>query len=208
MLPAVSTRSVLICQCASHRRIDAEELERVRASLGAAADTSVAIVDDLCRAAVERPEEVRQAFESETVFIACHARTRRALARRTGARTTTDSTFHNLRKRSADTVLTDLEVAVITEAREISEAPPSASTTRWEGWYPLIDYDACTHCKQCVSFCLFEVYGVDEAGRVTVENPEACKPNCPACARVCPKAAIIFPKFEGGPVAGEPVTED
>ena len=32
----------------------------------------------------------------------------------------------------------------------------------WKPWFPVIDYDRCTNCMQCLSFCLFGVYGVDE----------------------------------------------
>jgi hypothetical protein len=61
-------------------------------------------------------------------------------------------------------------------------------------WYPVIDYSRCVGCKQCHDFCLFGVYAVDAAGRVSVTQPDNCKPGCPACARVCPASAIIFPE--------------
>ena len=35
---------------------------------------------------------------------------------------------------------------------------------------------------------------MDAAGRVSVAQPDNCKPGCPACARVCPASAIIFPE--------------
>jgi hypothetical protein len=61
-------------------------------------------------------------------------------------------------------------------------------------WYPVIDYSRCVGCKQCHDFCLFGVYAVDASGRVSVTQPDNCKPGCPACARVCPVSAIIFPE--------------
>ena len=64
-----------------------------------------------------------------------------------------------------------------------------------ERWYPVIDYERCTSCQQCLEFCLFGVYEV-RIGRVTVQRPHKCKPGCPACARVCPQKAIIFPHYE------------
>jgi Pyruvate/2-oxoacid:ferredoxin oxidoreductase delta subunit len=76
----------------------------------------------------------------------------------------------------------------------------------WKPWFPVIDYDRCTNCMQCLSFCLFGVYGVDEQQRITVQTNDNCKTNCPACSRVCPEAAIMFPKYKGGPINGDVVT--
>ncbi|MCZ7644250.1 MAG: ferredoxin family protein [Planctomycetota bacterium] len=62
-------------------------------------------------------------------------------------------------------------------------------------WYPVVDYDACTNCMECLDFCLFGVYGVDPAGTLRVTNQDECRSDCPACARVCPVGAIVFPKY-------------
>ena len=59
---------------------------------------------------------------------------------------------------------------------------------------------------QCLSFCLFGVYGVDDQKRIQVQNQDNCKTNCPACSRVCPEAAIMFPKYKAGPINGDLVT--
>lgn len=75
----------------------------------------------------------------------------------------------------------------------------------WKPWFPVIDYDRCTNCMQCLSFCLFDVYGVDSDDKIQVQNNDNCKTNCPACSRVCPEVAIMFPKYSGGPINGEPV---
>lgn len=75
-------------------------------------------------------------------------------------------------------------------------------------WFPVLDQDRCRHCGKCLDFCLFEVYATAEDGRVTVQNPQNCKLNCPACARVCPAAAIIFPKYKmDSIIAGQDVDE-
>jgi NAD-dependent dihydropyrimidine dehydrogenase PreA subunit len=60
---------------------------------------------------------------------------------------------------------------------------------------------------QCLSFCLFGVYGVDEQQRIQVQNNDNCKTNCPACSRVCPEAAIMFPKYKAGPINGDVVSD-
>ena len=78
----------------------------------------------------------------------------------------------------------------------------------WKPWFPVIDYDRCTNCMQCLSFCLFDVYGVSDDKKIQVQNNDNCKTNCPACSRVCPEVAIMFPKYAHGPINGEPVQAD
>jgi NAD-dependent dihydropyrimidine dehydrogenase PreA subunit len=60
---------------------------------------------------------------------------------------------------------------------------------------------------QCLSFCLFDVYGVDDEQEIQVQNNDNCKTNCPACSRVCPEAAIMFPKYKSGPINGDVVSD-
>jgi Pyruvate/2-oxoacid:ferredoxin oxidoreductase delta subunit len=73
----------------------------------------------------------------------------------------------------------------------------------WIPWFPVLDYDRCHNCRQCLQFCLFGVYAADEGGKVRVAKPESCKTGCPACARICPQAAIIFPKYAEGSISGD-----
>ncbi len=93
---------------------------------------------------------------------------------------------------------------VETVRAELQAAPRGA----WKPWFPVIDYDRCTNCMQCLSFCLFGVYGVDEERRIQVQNQDNCKTNCPACSRVCPEAAIMFPKYKAGPINGDTVSAE
>lgn len=83
----------------------------------------------------------------------------------------------------------------------------AAKHGEWKPWFPVIDYDRCTNCMQCLSFCLFGVYGVDTEKRIEVQSNDHCKTNCPACSRVCPEAAIMFPKYKAGPINGDVVSE-
>ncbi len=69
-------------------------------------------------------------------------------------------------------------------------------------WYPVIDYSRCTNCMECIDFCLFGVYGVDQLDRILVEAQDNCKKGCPACSRVCPENAIIFPQHKTPAIAG------
>ncbi len=70
-------------------------------------------------------------------------------------------------------------------------------------WYPVVDRDCCRNCLECLNFCLFGVYGLDENGLLTVEQPDACRPGCPACSRVCPHHAIMFPEHSDPAVSGD-----
>lgn len=78
----------------------------------------------------------------------------------------------------------------------------------WKPWFPVIDYARCTNCMQCLSFCLFDVYGVSQEGKIQVQNNDNCKTNCPACSRVCPEVAIMFPKYSSAPINGDVVNTD
>ncbi len=71
-------------------------------------------------------------------------------------------------------------------------------------WYPVIDFSRCTNCMECVDFCLFGVYGIDEQETILVEQPDNCRKGCPACSRVCPENAIIFPQHKTPVIAGDP----
>lgn len=95
-------------------------------------------------------------------------------------------------------------VAAAEAFRDESGARPAAA---WKPWFPVLDYDRCTNCMQCLSFCLFGVYGVDGDKRIQVQNHDNCKTNCPACSRVCPEAAIMFPKYKAGPINGDVVSD-
>ena len=69
-------------------------------------------------------------------------------------------------------------------------------------WYPVVDRGRCQTCMECMNFCLFGVFGLDTAGKLLVEQPDACRNGCPACARVCPSGAIMFPEHENQAIAG------
>lgn len=71
-------------------------------------------------------------------------------------------------------------------------------------WYPVIDFSRCTNCMECIDFCLFGVYGIDEQEVILVEQPDNCRKGCPACSRVCPENAIMFPQHKTPEIAGDP----
>jgi len=108
--------------------------------------------------------------------------------------------------RVADVGGFDARTAIETIERVI-ESFLSFPAKKWKPWFPVIDFDRCTNCMQCLSFCLFDVYAVDDQEQITVQNQEKCKTDCPACSRVCPEVAILFPKYGKGPINGDVVRE-
>jgi NAD-dependent dihydropyrimidine dehydrogenase PreA subunit len=106
-----------------------------------------------------------------------------------------------------------MEPAAVVRAAEDLQAGLQAGTGAvkagaWKPWFPVIDYSRCTNCMQCLSFCLFDVYGVSTGGKIQVRNQDNCKTDCPACSRVCPEVAIMFPKYRHGPINGDRVSAD
>ncbi|MGQ9506022.1 MAG: ATP-binding protein [Thermogutta sp.] len=75
-------------------------------------------------------------------------------------------------------------------------------------WYPVIDDEACINCLECLNFCLFGVYDVNQDGRVFAAQPDQCRTGCPACARVCPAGAIVFPLYPDAKIAGADSAEE
>jgi NAD-dependent dihydropyrimidine dehydrogenase PreA subunit len=88
---------------------------------------------------------------------------------------------------------------------ELHARSHTAPRAKWKPWFPVIDFSRCTNCMQCLTFCLFDVYGVSKDKKIEVKNPTNCKTDCPACSRVCPEVAILFPKYKGGPINGDEV---
>ena len=99
--------------------------------------------------------------------------------------------------------------AVVALADSVAAEAQVRKPGGWKPWFPVIDFGRCTNCMQCLSFCLFDVYGVSKDGKIQVQNENNCKTDCPACSRVCPEVAILFPKYRFGPINGDEVsTED
>jgi NAD-dependent dihydropyrimidine dehydrogenase PreA subunit len=99
------------------------------------------------------------------------------------------------------------DVLAMVESHSIAASPP-ANGKRWKPWFPVIDYDRCTNCMQCLSFCLFGVYGATTDGKIQVQHESNCKTDCPACSRVCPEVAIMFPKYKAGPINGDVISSE
>jgi NAD-dependent dihydropyrimidine dehydrogenase PreA subunit len=135
------------------------------------------LIPDLCKAAQEKDPIFETVFSE---IHACHPRAVRALFNFTAHPLSEETLLINHRKsdRSAATASAD------------------------PAWYPVLDPNRCTHCGQCLEFCLFGVFEKTSKGKIVVTHPQNCKNNCPACARICPETAIIFPKVGETPING------
>lgn len=111
--------------------------------------------------------------------------------------------IQDVRGQSSESILGAVESFALPREQDTAAAPK-----RWKPWFPVIDYDRCTNCMQCLSFCLFDVYGVTKGGKIQVQNQTNCKTDCPACSRVCPEVAILFPKYKAGPINGDEINQD
>ena len=59
-------------------------------------------------------------------------------------------------------------------------------------WYPMINYEKCTECGNCIENCFHNVYSKEKAPRPVVINPEGCIQGCTGCGSICPNGAIEY----------------
>ncbi len=104
--------------------------------------------------------------------------------------------------------ITNLDAPAVLTLVESVAGSANLKPGGWKPWFPVIDYGRCTNCMQCLSFCLFDVYGVSGAGKILVQHENHCKTDCPACSRVCPEVAILFPKYRSGPINGDEINPE
>ena len=217
---------ILICQCS-----DAEIIPRdaARRLLQAVSESGHEFeVADLCLLAARRDPRLKAwAREGALKIAACYPRSIQWLFAAADAPLRPGSTqVFNLRSERVDAIIpalvepdlrpnppgkaerSGLATGASQEGRTAPKSPDRVVPDGFRGWFPVIDFDRCTQCMECLGFCLFGVFGVSEARRLEVRAPENCKNNCPACARICPEAAIIFPKFKSGPINGEAIDEN
>jgi NAD-dependent dihydropyrimidine dehydrogenase PreA subunit len=207
---------VLFCGCAHYEIIPRQTREEISAALSRAG-LVVEAVSDLCGLAACRDPRLQEWTQSPSLaVVACFPRAVRWLFHAAGVPSLDGRVrFFNMRTQTPEEIIQELMkddgLLMIEKKSEPSSVPHPSSLiphqSDWVPWFPVIDYERCRNCQQCLNFCLFGVYALSEAGRVEVRKPSGCKTNCPACARMCPQQAIIFPKYGEPPINGADVPE-
>jgi NAD-dependent dihydropyrimidine dehydrogenase PreA subunit len=162
----------------------------------------VTVEPDLCKKMMQPSTDVEDLASS--IILACYPRAIHSLFHKFGI---VPHQTLDIRNHDTQDIFARLNVSFSgqgdvpgKEAAE-KEIQSFAVETGTDAWYPVIDKDRCSECRQCHDFCLFGVYEIEE-GEVKVKQPQNCKNNCPACARICPSKAVIFPKYEKSPING------
>jgi Pyruvate/2-oxoacid:ferredoxin oxidoreductase delta subunit len=197
---------LIYCHCAYYQIIP-DSVKTAVLNAIKASGVEFEAVPDLCRMCAKRDPRLKDWANAEPLRIfACYPRAVKWLFHAAGAPLPPQGVeFVNMRTGQVE------EMVSLLHHRQIRGE--SADETRlekegdWIPWFPVIDYDLCENCKQCLGFCLFGVYELSDGDKVDVRNPANCKTNCPACARACPNSAIIFPKYGEGPINGDEVKE-
>lgn len=196
----------LLCRCDGYHLIPDEVVERARRELRAGG-AEVFEVADLCGLAARRDPLLKVvAGSSSPTIVACYPRAVRWLFHRGGAPLDEQAQITNARALGPDEATGT--VAPPNDAPAVEPGAVVEQSEGWTPWFPVIDYDRCTSCHQCESFCLFGTFSVTAENQIEVSNPAGCKTNCPACARICPSGAIIFPKYQGSPINGDEITNE
>jgi len=211
-------KKILFCNCAFADIIPKEVKQSVFHNLEESG-VEFESVPDLCELSAKKDKRLDSlSKEKDLEIVACFPRAVKWLFQAGGTEKWNEKTIvHNMRTKTADEILKALlpsgtEVAKPAVREVAGENGENIETAKiegkWKPWFPVIDYDRCTNCMQCLSFCLFDVYAVDQDQKIKVQNQTKCKTDCPACSRVCPDVAILFPKYSGGPINGDEVREE
>jgi len=196
----------IYCHCAYYQIVPEQTKSAI---LNALKNTEIEFqaVPDLCQMSANRDPALKLWAKAESIkIIACYPRAVRWLFHAGGAPLPQRGVeFLNMRVDGAEKIIASLVNGAV--RKKPFKDTHLEKTGEWIPWFPVIDYDRCKSCKQCLNFCLFGVYKLSAKGKVEVCNPAGCKTNCPACARLCPQSAIIFPKYSDSPINGDEVSE-
>ena len=197
-------KRILLCECANADIIASGVKQAVIAGLEDAGIDAYR-VPDLCRLAADRdPALGALAAPGGLTVIACHPRAVRWLIDAAGCELDPQSLrVLNMRTMEAGQIIQQALADGGASAADI--APPlPGQDAEWPPWFPVIDYERCGNCRQCLNFCLFGVYGLEGEEKIAIDEADACRAGCPACSRICPEGAIMFPMHKDPGIAGDP----
>lgn len=191
-------KKVIICNCKIEGKIKKENIDELNNFLSEK-DIEITILEDLCGSIIENPKAVQNIFNNKkSTLFGCEQRAMNWLLKSVGVNgQNTQIEFRNINSDYSELINSEFETGI----NKISET--IKYTDKTPPWFPIIDFDRCTHCLKCLNFCLFGVFGTDENNKLIIKAPMNCKDMCPACSRVCPEQAIIFPKHADSKLSGE-----
>ena len=82
---------------------------------------------------------------------------------------------------------------------QFRQGQPMNQPGMWKPWFPVIDYDRCTNCMQCLSFCLFDVYGVSGEGQNPGAEQRQLQDQLPRLSPRLPRGRDHVPEVFGRP---------
>jgi NAD-dependent dihydropyrimidine dehydrogenase PreA subunit len=199
-------RLIIFCGCCNSDIITDNIKQQVRSTLQ---HNNISYNDypDLCGLAAQKNNALIESIStaSSVIIIACFPRAVKWLLHSAKISLTEKNIqYLNMREQSAEEIITALNCNHI----EKKDPATAHKNNGWIPWFPIIDYNKCINCGQCLDFCLFGVYERNAEKKVIVTAPQNCKNNCPACARICPTVAIIFPKLKESPINGAEVKNE
>jgi NAD-dependent dihydropyrimidine dehydrogenase PreA subunit len=196
---------ILYCKCDGNDLVADDAKEKISNFLENSG-LEYAEVADLCDLITNSATLIKKLLaDTPLSVVACYSRTIEGLFYSAGVPVKDNGiTYYNMREQGVDDIIISLKRNASLEKGARIEVE---NESRPVAWFPVIDYDRCTHCGQCMDFCLFGVYERMPDKSIKVVKPENCKDNCPACARICPHVAIIFPKLSEKPINGAEVVD-
>jgi len=201
-------QTILVCKCV-YANILGQKPTQLISSL-TSRNIRIFVLDDLCLAATVKDKSLVELIQNNSVtIVACHKRAVKALLHFAGIDLNrAELKFVDLRAETIESALLAVKECESSLTRADVVNYNNQSSNGWYPWFPVIDSERCTNCKQCLNFCLFNVFGLDDSDHVKVINPQNCKTNCPACARICSGVAIIFPKYTSSPINGSEIIDE
>ena len=156
--------SLLFCKCV-HGEFISDEQRKEWIAMARDSGRDVALVDDLCGMAAEKSPLLRQwAAKEALTIIACYPRAVREMFSAAGAPLEeNEHIFLNPRNGDGEKIEEVLTPSVTENRGDILRFE---ETGDWIPWFPVIDYERCSGCRQCANFCLFSVYEIDDQGKV------------------------------------------